>query len=60
MSSAWANAIAAAISSGAIQKLGKAAFEGVVNVGGVFYRFTGAFTPSGVVVSNVMSNALRK
>jgi RHS repeat-associated protein len=54
------NAIAAAIASGAIQKMGGSAFQGVVNVSGTFIRFTGAFTPNGVVVSNVMGQALQK
>ena len=54
------NAIAAAITSGAIQKLGGNAFEGFVNVAETFIRFTGAFTPSGVVVGNVMGAAHRR
>jgi len=53
------NAIAAAIGSGAIQKLSDTAFEGYVNVAGTYIRFTGAFTPGGVVVSNVMGAALK-
>jgi hypothetical protein len=54
------NAIAAAIGSGAIQRVGASAFQGVVNVAGTYIKFTGAFTPSGVVVSNVMGAALQK
>lgn len=54
------NAIAAAIASGAIQKMGGSAFQGVVQVAGTFIRFTGAFTANGVVVSNVMGQALQK
>lgn len=54
------NAIAAVIASGAIQKLGTSAFQGVVNVAGTYIKFTGAFTPSGVVASNVMGAALQK
>jgi RHS repeat-associated protein len=54
------NAIAAAIASGAIQKMGGAAFQGIVQVSGTFIRFTGAFTANGVVVSNVMGQALQK
>ena len=54
------NAIATAIASGAIQKMGGAAFQGVVQVAGTFIRFTGAFTANGVVVSNVMGQALQK
>lgn len=53
------NAIATAIASGAIQKMGNA-FQGVVNVAGTYIKFTGAFTPGGVVVSNVMGAALQK
>jgi hypothetical protein len=54
------NAIAAAIASGAIQKMGGSAFQGIVQVSGTFIRFTGAFTPNGVVVSNVMGQALQR
>jgi len=54
------NAIATAIASGAIQKPGGSAFQGVVQVAGTFIRFTGAFTANGVVVSNVMGQALQK
>lgn len=54
------NAIATAIASGAIQKMGTA-FEGVVNVAGTYIKFTGALNPAGqVVVSNVMGAALQK
>jgi RHS repeat-associated protein len=54
------NAIATAIASGAIQKMGSTAFQGVVNVAGTYIKFTGAWTPNGVVVSNVMGAALQK
>jgi hypothetical protein len=54
------NAIAAAIGPGAIQRMGASAFQGAVNVAGTYIKFTGAFTPSGVVVSNVMGAALQK
>ena len=54
------NAIATAIASGSIQKMGGSAFQGVVQVAGTFIRFTGAFTANGVVVSNVMGQALQK
>jgi RHS repeat-associated protein len=54
------NAIATAVASGATQSLGGNAFQGVVNVAGTFVRFTGADTPSGTVISNVMGNALQR
>ena len=43
-----------------IQMMGSNAFEGIVNVAGTYIRSTGALTPSGVVVSNVMGAALQK
>ena len=57
---AMKNAIAAAITSEAIQKSGGNAFEGFVNVAGTFIRVTGALTFSGVVVGNVMGAAHRR
>ena len=54
------NAIAAAIASGAVQKIAGGGFQGIVNVAGTYIRFTGAFTPNGVVVSNVMGAALQR
>jgi hypothetical protein len=54
------NAIATAVAAGQISMMGKTAFEGVVQVAGTFVRFTGAFTPAGTVISNVMGNALQK
>lgn len=54
------NAIATAVASGQISMMGKSAFEGVVNVAGTYVRFTGAFTQAGIIISNVMGNALQK
>lgn len=49
------NAVAAAIASGAFQKMGPNAFEGVVYVEGLLIRFTGGWNAAGqMVVSNVM------
>jgi len=54
------NAIAAAVASGAVTSLGGNAFQGVVNVAGTYIRFTGATTPAGTVISNVMGAALQR
>jgi hypothetical protein len=54
------NAIATAIASGAIQKMGPTSFQGVANVAETFIRFTGAMTPNGMIVSDGMSAALQK
>jgi hypothetical protein len=54
------NAIAAAIASGAFQKVGNS-FVGVVNVGGTYVKFTGGWNAAGqMIVSNVMGAALQK
>ncbi len=54
------NAIAAAVASGAVSSLGGNAFQGVVNVAGTYIRFTGAMTPAGTIISNVMGAALQR
>ena len=54
------NAIATAVATGSITSLGGDAFQGVVQVAGTFIRFTGATTPAGTVISNVMGNALQR
>ena len=54
------NAIATAVASGSITSMGGNAFQGVVQVAGTFIRFTGATTPAGTVISNVMGNALQR
>ncbi|MCU1226401.1 MAG: hypothetical protein JWQ42_4494 [Edaphobacter sp.] len=54
------NAIATAAATGAITSMGGNAFQGVVQVAGTFIRFTGATTPAGTIISNVMGAALQK
>jgi len=54
------NAIASAIASGAIEKIGNG-FQGVVNVAGTYIRFTGGWNPAGqIIVSNIMGAALQR